>query len=221
MEKTFTQQIVDTLKAGVEQYGTAYKYAKEANVQLSSLGRWLEGTPPRLSAVEPAMDCLGAKIVLPGQSVRDYARLLQVNDIDAFTHQNDMKTEPNVPESVLEYVAQKKHRQPGLLFSLDMLEGLGMDAADGLLFTPNSDVMHPIISRGDQVLINRKKTQIEDGKIYLIHTTDYFVLRYVSRDFSGELILHTPGHIPEMRVTPETLEGFEIIGQVVWVGHRY
>lgn len=217
--KNYQQQVLEIVQKAVEQAGNQNKLATAMGTDRAKICKWLAGTSPNTKDFAVLAEYVGAQIVLPGQSIRDYARLLQVEDIDAFNHQNDKKTEQNVPESVLEYVAQKKHRQPGLLFSLDMLEGLGLDAADGLLFTPQSDVMHPIISRGDQVLINRKNTQIEDGKIYLIHTVNHFVLRYVSRDLSGDLILHTPGHIPEMRVSPESLEGFEIIGQVVWIGH--
>lgn len=220
MEKTFTQQILDALEEGVKLHGSAYKLAKESHVQLSTLGRWLDGTAPRLSAVEPVMDCLGAKVVLPGQSVRDYARLLHVRDIDASRHATDVRNGQNVPRDVLEYVGNHMHHRPELLFSLDLLKKIGVDARDALIFSPESDVMHPVISRGDQVLVDKTRTAIEDGKIYLIHTGEYFLIRRISRELNGDLILQAETSVPNMTITPELRPRINILGEIVWVGKK-
>jgi hypothetical protein len=220
MEKTFTQQILDALEEGVKLHGSAYKLAKESHVQLSTLGRWLDGTAPRLSAVEPVMDCLRAKVVLPGQSVRDYVRLLQVHAIDASRHADDIRKEQNVPIDMLEYVGNKMHHRPELLFSLDLLQKIGVDAHDALLFTPDSDVMRPVVGRGDQVLIDKTRTTIEDGKIYLIHTGEYFLLRRISRELNGDLILQAETSVPNMTITPELRPRINLLGEVVWVGKK-
>ena len=218
--KKFTEQILDVLKEGVELHGSAYKLAKASGVQLPTLGRWLDGTPPRLAAVEPVMDALQAQIIIPGQSIRDYARLLHVHDLDATRHLVDLHNGENVPLDVLEYVGQKMHHRPDLLFSLDLLEKLGIDAHDALIFTVEADTMRPEISSGDQVLVDRTRTKIEDGKIYLIHAGEYFVVRRVCRELNGDLILQASPGLPTMTITPDMRDKVKILGQVVWVGKQ-
>lgn len=219
MEKTFTQQILEALEEGVRQHGSAYKLAKESGVQLSSLGRWLDGTPPRLSAVEPALDCLGARVLLPGQSIRDYARVLQMRDTDASAHDLAMANDDTTPESVLEFVAAKRHHRPDVMFSPEILKELRLDAADALLYTTHSDALSPLIRNGAQVLVDRTKTAIEDGAIYLIHLGTSLVLRRITRDV-GRLLLSGKPELPVLHILPEQEAEMKILGKVVWVGNK-
>lgn len=186
-----------------------------------TLNHWINKTrAPGIDALQPVFDRLGWQIVFPGQSVRDYANLLHVHDLDAHRHLEEIRKGENVPLDVLEYVGKKMHRQPELLFSLDLLEGLGLDAHDALIFTVESDTMAPVISSGDQILVNKKNRMIEDGRIYLIHTGSYFLVRRVSRELNGDLILQANSGIPNMTVTPELRDQVKILGEVVWVGKK-
>jgi hypothetical protein len=219
MQKTFTQQIQEALEAGVSLYGTAYKFAKASGVQLPTLGRWLEGTPPRLAAVEPAMNCLQAQIVLPGQSVREYSRVLALRPEDAGAHSLAQFSEPNTPVSVLEFVGQKRHHQPDVLFSPGLLAKLGLDAADGVLYTPDTDAMAPAVHRGDQVLLDRTHAAITDGGMYLFQRGPTFILRYAARELD-KLQLYTASNVPPMFVSAEQEKELHVIGKVVWIGKK-
>lgn len=216
--KKFTEQILDTLKEGVEIHGTPYKLSKASGVQLSTLGRWLEGTPPRLASVEPVLNLLQAQIVLPGQSVRDYARFLQIDASDAYQHHDALAKGQDVPISVLEYAEQTKPVQPEILFSLEILANLGVDAADGLLYKVQNDVMPPLINSGDLLLIDRSFTEIRDGKLYLFHVDGRFLVRRASRNLKSEIVLHGSADMPTLYVTPEVSSAVTNLGQVVWIG---
>ena len=221
MRKPFTEQIQDHLKAGVTMCGSAYKFAKESGVQLPTLGRWLEGTQPRLAAVAPVMDYLGAQIVLPGETpdLRTYARMLALEAEDGPTHELECCANADAPESVLEYVAAKRHNQPDMLFHPDYLKHLKLDAADGILYRVHNNALRPAICQGDFVLADRTQTTIEDGALYLIQFGPSFALRYAAREL-GRLILYTTSSVPSQSLTPEQEKEIKILGRVVWVGKK-
>lgn len=214
-------QLLSAIEVGKVQYGNWAGLARAAGVSEANISRWRkEIQSPRISDYAPILEAVNAQLVFPNQSVRDYARFLQVQDMDAFNHTTALRRGENVPQSVLEYVAQKKHREPGVLFSLDLLEHVGIDAADALLFKAESESMAPVIKSGDLALIDKTKTAIDDGKIYLVYTSDYFLLRRISRDLGGSIILHTDNNTPPLNVPPESRDQIKIMGQVVWVGHK-
>lgn len=192
--------------------------ARALGVKHMTLINWIEGNrTPNLEALQPVFDTLGWQIVFPGQSATNYAKLLYLKDIDAYLHQQDMEKGESVPVDLLEYVRTKGNK-PELLFSFDLLESIGVDAKNALIFSPDTDVMHPVISRGDHVLVDKTRTKVTDGKIYLIHAGAYFLLRRVSRELNGDLILHAETSVPNMTITPELRPRINILGEVVWVG---
>ena len=216
--KKFTEQIVDTLKEGVEIHGTAYKLAKASGVQLPTLGRWLEGTPPRLSAVEPVLDHLQAQIVLPGQTVRDFVRITAFRQEDANAHDLERRSDPSVPESLIEYVLKRRHALPSMLFHPDKLEELEVDAQHALLFTVSDGDMWPSIQRGDQVLVDLRLTNIENGELYLVAVNNVYSLRRLTRRLSG--LLMSADSAGEETVPPELEPKITILGKVVWLGKK-
>lgn len=219
--KKFTEQIVDTLKEGVEIHGTAYKLAKASGVQLPTLGRWLEGTPPRLSAVEPVLDHLQAQIVLPGQTVRDFVRLAQITESDAYQHYDALKNGQNVPVPVLEYVSQNCRRQPSILFLPELLENIGVPVSDAVLYTVHNDAMSPTLHENDLILIDTRQKAVDDGDIYLVHVSDRFFVRRLSKDImSGDLLLTADGKAAPQSIAAANLHTVDIIGKAVWVGKK-
>ena len=218
--KNYQEQVLDVINEAVRLAGSQNQLAEAMGTNRAKICKWISGTSPTTKDFAALADYVGAQIVLPNQSTRDYARFLQVQDMDAFNHTTALRRGENVPQSVLEYVAQKKHREPGVLFSLDLLEHIGIDAADALLFKAESESMAPVIKSGDLALIDKTKTAIDDGKIYLVYTSDYFLLRRISRDLGGSIILHTDNNTPPLNVPPESRDQITIMGQVVWVGHK-
>ena len=216
--KKFTEQIVDTLKEGVEIHGTAYKLAKASGVQLPTLGRWLEGTPPRLSAVEPVLDHLQAQIVLPGQTVRDFVRITAFRQEDANAHDLERHSDPSVPESLIEYVLKRRHALPSMLFHPDKLAELEVDAQHALLFTVSDGDMWPSIQRGDQVLVDLRLTTIENGSLYLVSAAGKYSLRRLTRRLSG--LLMSADNVGDETVPPELEPQLTILGKVVWLGKK-
>lgn len=221
MKNDFMTQVYTLIRMAIEQSGSLSALSREVGTSKANISNWAnEKTAPNTVQLAPIADLVGARLLLPEQSVRDYARLLHVRDIDASRHATDVRNGQNVPLDVLEYVGNHMHHRPELLFSLDLLKKIGVDAHDALIFSPESDVMHPIISRGDQVLVDKTRTAIEDGKIYLVHTGEYFLIRRISRELNGDLILQAETSVPNMTITPELRPRINILGEVVWVGKK-
>lgn len=215
-------KVVEGLKQFVfgEHQGNKASAARDLGLKHMTLVNWLEGNrTPNLEALQPVFEALGWQIVFPGQSIRDYARILQMRDTDASAHDLAMANDDTTPESVLEFVAAKRHHRPDVMFSPEILKELRLDAADALLYTTHSDALSPLIRNGAQVLVDRTKTAIEDGAIYLIHLGTSLVLRRITRDV-GRLLLSGKPELPVLYIAPEQEAEMKILGKVVWVGNK-
>ena len=142
-----------------------------------------------------------------------------MRDTDASAHDLALANDDSTPESVLEFCAAKRHHRPDVMFSPEILKELRLDAADALLYTTHSDALSPLIRNGAQVLVDRTKTAIEDGAIYLIHLGTSLVLRRITRDV-GRLLLSGKPELPVLHVLPEQEAEMKILGKVVWVGNK-
>ena len=131
---------------------------------------------PRISTVGPLMDYYGAQIIFPGESVRDFVRVLQIK--------NSMAQAEHHSDTIAEHIENQTQRNSDLMFNPSILEHLNVDPSCAALYVVMDDeTMSPIISKGDQVIIDLSKTQIEDGGLYLIHKDGGFWIRRIFREF--------------------------------------
>ena len=150
--KKFSEQILGALKEGVELHGSAYKLAKASGVQLPTLGRWLEGTPPRLAAVEPVMDALHAQIVLPGRSFAAYEFLPCGMPYLDEAGLLQMRERPHAP------IALERH----------WLRNADIHPASSVMVEVADNSMEPLFSTGELVLVDRADVDPRQGRIYLL-----------------------------------------------------
>lgn len=222
MKKSFSETIISSIAKASEPFKTDKEFCDSAGITTVNFSRWTKlQRSPRIVELDPVMDYLGAQLVLPDETpnIRTYARMLALEAEDGPAHQLECCTNADTPESVLEYVAAKRHNQPDMLFHPDYLAKLGLDAADGILYRVPNDALHPAVSRGDQVLVDRTQTSIEDGALYLFHLGPSFALRYAAREL-GRVILYTTSSVPSQSLTPEQEQEIKILGRVVWVGKK-
>ena len=152
--KKFSEQILDALKEGVDFHGSAYKLAKASGVQLPTLGRWLEGTPPRLAAVEPVMDALHAQIVLPGKDYASYEFL--------------PCGMPYLDEAGLLQIRERPHAPIAL--ERHWMRNADIHPASSVMVEVADDSMSPLFSTGDLVLVDRADVFPRQGYLYLLST---------------------------------------------------
>lgn len=213
MRKPFTEQIQDHLKAGVTMCGSAYKFAKESGVQLPTLGRWLEGTQPRLAAVAPVMDYLGAQIVLPGETpdFRTYTQPLQLS------LPTPEEADSTAPDDLLPRIRESWHGKPDMLFMPKIMESLNLAKENALLFKVKGPGMNPTMKEGDHALVNLADTKLSlQPGVFLVFSSGEFFLRRLYRTPEA-LIFVDEQTRAEQKIDPAYVT---VLGRVVWVGKR-
>lgn len=111
-----------------------------------------------------------------------------------------------------------------LAFSKRWLEQNGISAGDSILINVRGDSMRPSLYDGDLVMIDRRKTQIRSGQIYVFREGDVLRIKRLEVIPDAAIILRSdnPEHPPEHR-TGEAMNAVSqnIVGQVVWSGHKW
>ena len=212
-------QLMSAIEEGKEQYGSYSALSRASGVSEANISRWRKGQQvPRLADYAPILDAVGAQIVLPGQTVRDFVRITAFRQEDANAHDLERHNDPSVPESLIEYVLKRRHALPSMLFHPDKLEELEVDAQHALLFTVSDGDMWPSIQRGDQVLVDLRLTNIENGELYLVAVNNVYSLRRLTRRLSG--LLMSADNVGDETVPPELESQLTILGKVVWLGKK-
>lgn len=111
-----------------------------------------------------------------------------------------------------------------LAFSKRWLEQNGISAGDSILINVRGDSMEPSIYDGDLVMIDRRKTQIRSGRIYVFREGDILRIKRLELIPGAAIILRSdnPKHPAEHR-TGEAMNSVSegVVGEVVWSGHKW
>lgn len=209
--KSFTDTIMDylrkNLKADISSLLKSYPSLKpDALYKIAREDR----KDPRLSTIGPIMDFYGAKILFPGENVRDFIRVLQIK--------NSIALAASKADSPAEHIASNSKRDSEICFSPSILEHLDVDPSSAALYIVMDDeTMRPVISKGDQVIIDLSKTVIEDGSLYLIYKDGGFWIRRIFREFRNIKLVTESKYLTPVTLSPDELS---IIGKVIWIGHK-
>lgn len=219
--KNYQEQVLNVIKEAVRVAGSQKQLAEAVGTNRAKICKWLTGTSPTTKDFAGIADFIGAQLIFPGETpdLRTYARMLALEAEDGPAHELECCANADAPESVLEYVAAKRHNQPDMLFHPDYLKHLKLDAADGILYRVHNNALRPTICQGDLVLADRTQISIEDGALYLLQFGPSFALRYAAREL-GRVILYTTSSVPSQSLTPEQEQEIKILGRVVWVGKK-
>lgn len=112
-----------------------------------------------------------------------------------------------------------------LAFSRKWLSQNGINAGTSVLINVRGDSMEPSIYDGDLVMLDRRRTAIRSGRIYVFRDPDdgLRVKRLELIDGAAiSLRSDNPKYPPEHRTGPEMNRISEnIVGEVVWSGHTW
>lgn len=111
-----------------------------------------------------------------------------------------------------------------LAFSKRWLEQNGLSAGDSVLINVKGDSMEPSIYDGDLVMIDRRKTRVRTGRIYVFREGDTLRMKRLELIPGAAIVLRSdnPKHPPEHRIGHEMNAISEgIVGEVVWSGHKW
>ncbi len=200
MKKKFTEQILSVLASGVAKYGTAYALSQKSGVSKSNMSRWLSGTPPRTADIEPVMDLLGARIVLPDDTLIDYDLIPKVS------------AKAGAGASL-----ETGDETEGLYaFRKDFMGREHICAANAVMMDVMGDSMEPEFYEGDTLLIDKSDTEIRDGKIYVVTLGEELRVKRIFNSLNGLILRSDNRRYPDIHVEGPDLETFVVHGRVRW-----
>lgn len=91
----------------------------------------------------------------------------------------------------------------------------GLNAANCAMFTVNGESMYPTLKDGEEIIVDRSKKELHEGKIYVLNHQGSMWVKKVQIDFNGiELISDNKSYRP-IKLTAEEANELIVIGQVV------
>ena len=115
-------------------------------------------------------------------------------------------------EQLVDYLAFKKEW---------VHNNLRAEAPNLALITADGDSMEPTIKNRDLLLIDLCQTRVKKDFIYILRWDDLLIAKRLQWMYDGSLLVRSdnPAY-KEQIVTEESLENFQVLGQVIWFGRR-
>lgn len=92
----------------------------------------------------------------------------------------------------------------------------GIDVDSAMVIYAEGDSMEPLIGSGDTIMFDRSKTDIVDGKLYVIEVDDEALVKRLHRRPGGRVLVQSENPAYPAYEVPIQSEGFRVLGRVVW-----
>lgn len=109
-----------------------------------------------------------------------------------------------------------------LAFKADWVRNtLGVTQKDLALISVKGDSMEPVLSNEDLILIDMRKSRVEDNAIYVLQLDGTLLVKRIQRKLDGSLhvMSDNPRYEAEI-VSAERAPELHVLGRVVWSGRR-
>lgn len=218
-EERLARAVADRLK---ELETNAFAVERQAGLKADAIRSILRGgkkSGTTLNRAVEVCEALGLELYLGPP--REHSPAPKV-DIDgtSFRLVNRLDGEVAAGSGHINYEAAPVDR---LAFSKDWLKREGISAGDCFLVSVKGDSMLPQIGNGDLVMIDTRRKEIRSGRVYAMNDGDQgarIKRLEVIPDVGFILRSDNPAYEPEYR-TGENAKDVDIIGQVVWSGHKW
>ncbi|UWQ00824.1 hypothetical protein K3X44_09875 [Aliiroseovarius crassostreae] len=187
--------------------------------QSTAIQNLKRGTPPNLNTLTKLIDALGLELYIgPPRTNPAPVALVQDEPFDTVPRYDAASAAGN---GVVNFEGPPIDH---LAFSKIWLEQNGINAGACVLINVKGDSMEPSIYDGDLVMIDRSKTTIRTGQLYVFRDDDTLRLKRldVIPDTAITLRSDNPKYPPEPR-TDEAMNAIAegVVGEVVWSGHKW
>ena len=108
-----------------------------------------------------------------------------------------------------------------MAFRKTWIKRKGLNINDLVVVRVEGESMGPRLQPGDIVLVDRSRTVVKDGKVYVIRNGDQLRIKRLFWRYDGELIIRSDNPDPIYRdeiVPKDVVENLYIIGEVIWAG---
>ncbi len=109
-----------------------------------------------------------------------------------------------------------------MAFKIDWItKEMELDPKELVMVTVQGDSMIPTLHQGDMLLLDTREGRVCNDGIYVIRQERDLLARRLQRGFDGSIKIKSDNHAYDTLTIPEDqLQRLDIIGRVVWIGHR-
>lgn len=95
------------------------------------------------------------------------------------------------------------------------LDARRLKADDCAMFLVSGDSMYPTLKDGEDIIVDRSKCQLQEGKIFVLNHSGSMLVKRVQFTYSGAELLSDNNAYRPIKLTAEEADSLIIIGQVV------
>lgn len=210
-EKGLSAAFEERLGALIAKLGGATKVAERFHLDRSAVSKWKGGVtrPPLIAVAEMCAEA--------GFSI-DWVMGLSTQQDDDFAYLPLYEARAAAGTGL---VPAGDDVAGTLAFRRDWLRHAGIPVSSAGLMTAVGDSMHPTVPDGSVMLVDMAAREPRDGCIYVLARDDAVVVKRLQRIAGGAFYLLSDNPLYEREeVARSDLEGINVVGRVVWVGHR-
>ncbi|MCU9998853.1 helix-turn-helix transcriptional regulator [[Pasteurella] aerogenes] len=194
------------------------KFARDVGVAITSLNRWLTGE------ADPSRSNLIKIAEATGVSLEWLALGKETSPVR--THEDDNEPNYNGYEDIDDFrhisvsagfgaFNDDNNSNEKVKIESSWLESRRLKAKDCAMFSVDGDSMYPTLKDGEEIVIDRSKKELREGKIFVLnHMGTMWVKRVRVNYDSIELISDNNFYNP-ITITQDEAEQLNVIGQVV------
>ena len=207
MSTNFETEILNVVKAAVEEKGSITQLAKHLGTNKAKISKWINGiSAPGSADVAPIIDMMGAHLVMPDEKLADYDLIPKVSAL------------AGAGALSLETSGERK----GLYaFRKDFLAMQCISAKNSVLLDVTGDSMEPLLKNGDTILVDQSDRNVSDGGIYLVTLFESLLVKQIVLGVRS-IILHSLNPMyPDTTVGKEDIDSLIIHGRMRWAARCF
>lgn len=129
----------------------------------------------------------------------------------------DVPFHPSLRASAGRGITNQEPREPLFLkFRAESLRRRGIDAASAMVIYAAGDSMEPIISSGDTIMFDQSRTDLVDGRLYVIEIDGEALVKRLHRRPGNRVLVQSENPAYPAYEVAVDADGFRVLGQVVW-----
>ncbi|MGQ0287151.1 XRE family transcriptional regulator [Pasteurellaceae bacterium 22721_9_1] len=205
----------------IEKLNGPSEFARKTGVTLSTIARWRKGEadPSRLNLIKIAeAGNVELQWLVTGQSARqiEIAKKPDINFIpekeDNFIWIDDYR---EVKVSAGFGVFNDEQASERTKVEASWLAARRLKADDCAMFLVSGESMYPTLKDGEEIIVDRSKKELREGRIYVINHQGSMWVKKVQIDFNGIKLLSDNKFYSPIILTAEEANELIVIGQVV------
>jgi len=203
METNFNKQLLAVINAAIARYGSISELARQIGTNKAKISKWVNGlSAPGSADVAPIIEMMGAKLLMPNDSLIDYDLIPKV-----------------VARAGAGASLETNGDTEGMYaFRRDFMGREHICAAQSVLMDVVGDSMEPLFSEGDTLLVDKSDVEVRDGKIYVVTLGDELRVKRIHKSLNGLILRSENPRYPDIPVDGPDLETFVVHGRVRWFG---